>query len=98
MFLDLHGHSVRKNVFTFGPDYPIHETNYYRCRLFSKILAERTPMFRYFSCNFRISHMKKHTARGVMFRNFDIPNCFTVETSNGGYYLGRGRDGIAASS
>ncbi|KAL4504058.1 hypothetical protein ABPG72_022688 [Tetrahymena utriculariae] len=88
MFLDLHGHSVKKNVFTYGPDYPIFDLNYYQCRLFSKILAKMTDMFRYFSCIFRISQMKKNTARGIFFNNYDIGNCFTVEASNGSYYIG----------
>lgn len=29
MFLDFHGHSIKKNVFAYGPDFPIITKNYY---------------------------------------------------------------------
>jgi hypothetical protein len=29
MFLDFHGHSIKKNVFMYGPEYPITEKYYY---------------------------------------------------------------------
>lgn len=55
MFLDLHGHSVKKNVFLYGPEYDIWETNYYKTRIFPKIISNRTPMFRYYSINLDIT-------------------------------------------
>jgi oligoribonuclease NrnB/cAMP/cGMP phosphodiesterase (DHH superfamily) len=55
IFLDLHGHSVKKNVFLYGPDYDIWETNYYKTRMFPKLISNRTEMFRYYSCIFRIA-------------------------------------------
>ena len=27
MYLDLHGHSVKKNVFAYGPEYPMHDVS-----------------------------------------------------------------------
>ena len=41
-FLDFHGHSVKKNVFLYGPEYEIWETNYYKTRIFPKIMASKT--------------------------------------------------------
>ena len=29
MFLDFHGHSIKKNVFMYGPEFPIIDKNYY---------------------------------------------------------------------
>lgn len=29
LFIDLHGHSIKKNVFIYGPEYPINENSYY---------------------------------------------------------------------
>lgn len=55
LFMDFHGHSVRKNVFTYGPGFFLGETNYYRSRIFPKIISNQTKMFRYYSCSFRIS-------------------------------------------
>ena len=53
--------------------------------MLSKLLNDKTDMFRYYACIFRISNSKKATARGV-FSN-DILNCFTIEASNGSYIL-----------
>lgn len=83
-FLDFHGHSVRKNVFVYGPEYEIWESNYYRTRMLPKIMAGRTEVFRYYSCLFRISHWKRTTARAVFLKH--IPHCYTVEASVGSYY------------
>ena len=84
MFLDLHGHSIKKNVFLYGPEYDIWETNYYRTRIFPKIISSKTDMFRYYSCLFRVAEFKKATGRAVLLRQ--IPHCYTVEASTGFYY------------
>lgn len=84
MFLDFHGHSVRKNVFTYGPGFGLGEGNYYKSRIFPKIIANQTKMFRYYSCSFRISEHKLSTARAMISRF--VPFCYTVETSNSAYY------------
>ncbi len=67
MFIDLHGHSVKKNVFIYGPEYPIFELNYFKCRLLPKILNDMTEMFRFYSCIFTISYGKRNTARAILF-------------------------------
>ena len=28
-FLDFHGHSVKRNIFSYGPEFPIYNLNYY---------------------------------------------------------------------
>jgi hypothetical protein len=78
LFIDLHGHSIKKNIFIYGPEYPINENSYYECRLLPKILSSITPMFRYYSCIFKISSFKDSTARAVFNRNFKIKNCYTI--------------------
>ncbi|CAD8070828.1 unnamed protein product [Paramecium sonneborni] len=85
-FIDLHGHSVKKNVFLYGPEFPLWNYNYYKCRILAKLLGQKTEMFRYYSSIFRISQQKKSTARGVFVDLYDIVNCFTIESSNGSYY------------
>ena len=42
LFLDFHGHSVKKNVFAYGPEYPIIHKYYYECRMFPKIVSAKT--------------------------------------------------------
>lgn len=41
-FIDLHGHSIKKNVFLYGPDYPVWDTDYLKCRMLAKLLDEKT--------------------------------------------------------
>jgi hypothetical protein len=54
-FLDFHGHSVKKNVFTYGPEFPIFSNDFLKCRLLPKLLSQKTQMFRYWSSIFRVS-------------------------------------------
>ena len=49
-FIDMHGHSRKKNVFIYGPQYMISNEMYYRSRLIPKLLSEETAKFRYHSC------------------------------------------------
>ena len=84
-FLDMHGHSVKKNVFLYGPGYEIWETSYYKTRIFPKIISMKTEIFRYYSCVFRIADFKRTTARAVLLGY--IPHCYTFEASVGSYYL-----------
>ena len=86
MFMDFHGHSVKKNVFMYGPEYNIMDRYYYESRIFPRILSKRTPMFRYYSCVFKIEDIKKTTARAIFLKYFNIPMCYTIEASNGSYY------------
>lgn len=86
MFIDMHGHSVKKNVFIYGPEYPISDNVYYECRELPRILANLTSMFRFYSCIFKISMYKDTTARAIVNRTIPITNCYTIEASNGFYY------------
>jgi len=67
MFIDLHGHSVKRNIFAYGPEYPIFDVNYYKSRLFARMISYQTPMFRYYSCIFKISPGKLKTGRAILF-------------------------------
>lgn len=81
----MHGHSRKKNVFLYGPYYPLHHDRYFKMRVLPKLLSEETSKFRYFSCNFKIERSKEKAARIVLWREFDIMNCFTLEASFHGY-------------
>jgi len=43
-------------------------------------------MFRFYACKFRIEKSKEKTARVVLWREFNILNCFTLEASFQGYF------------
>ena len=55
-------------------------------RIIPKLLAEETQKFRYHSCRFRLEQSKLKAARIVMWREFNIMNCFTFESSFHGYF------------
>ena len=80
-FIDMHGHSRKKNVFIYGPQYMLSSDKYYRSRLIPKLLSEETSKFRYHSCQFKYEHSKRKTARIVLNTEFEIMNCYTLEAS-----------------
>jgi hypothetical protein len=86
MYLDLHGHSARKNTFLFGPDYSLSHPEYLRSRLLARLIEKANPCFRFYSCSFNISQRKKATARAVMLHQLKVPYSYTVESSIGLYY------------
>ncbi|KRX08300.1 hypothetical protein PPERSA_01761 [Pseudocohnilembus persalinus] len=87
MFLDFHGHSVKKNIFSYAPQFSIWDINYYNSRLLPKLLNDcKQGMFRFHSSIFKISQGKKSTARAVFHYKYGINNCYTIESSNGQYY------------
>ena len=86
MFLDFHGHSTKKNTFMYGPEFPIVDRFYYEARLFPKLLGNATPMFRYYSCLFKINSFKETTARAIILRKIGVPLSYTIETSNGSFF------------
>ena len=53
-FIDMHGHSRKKCVFMYGPEFPIHDNKYLQMRVLPKLVSEQTEMFRFFSCKFRL--------------------------------------------
>lgn len=84
-YIDMHGHSRKKNVFIYGPYYPLHSEKYFKMRIIPKLISEETTKFRFFSCKFRIEKSKEKAARIVLWREFNIMNCFTFEASFHGY-------------
>ena len=50
-----------------------------------KLISERTEIFRYFSCKFKIEKYKEGCARIALWKEFNIQNCFTLECSAFGY-------------
>jgi len=83
----MHGHSRKKNVFIYGPHYPLHSEKYYKMRIIPKLLADMTDKFRYYSCKFRIEKSKEKAARIVLWREFNLMNCFTFEGSFHGFLM-----------
>lgn len=84
-YLDVHAHSGRKSIFMYGPYFPLHSSKYMKIRTLPKLISERTEMFRYFSCKFKCEKYKENCARIAIFRDFNITNVYTIETSAMGF-------------
>ena len=82
----MHGHSRKKNVFVYGPQFPLSSEKYYRCRLIPRLLSEETSKFRYHSSSFKYEYCKRKTARVVLAREYNIMNCYTLEASFSGHF------------
>jgi hypothetical protein len=39
-FIDMHGHSRKKNAFMYGPEFPIHDGRYLKMRLLPKLMDD----------------------------------------------------------
>ena len=85
IYLDFHGHLIKKGSFMYGADYPIHHINYYKIRILPKLLSKITEMFRFQSCLFRVSKPKYGTSRAVFSMYYNISNCYTLEASFGSF-------------
>ncbi|XP_075246173.1 uncharacterized protein LOC142339779 isoform X2 [Convolutriloba macropyga] len=91
MYVDLHGHSRRHNVFMYGCDASYLEgeaelpENYLNERLFPFLMSMKGPeLFSFSKSKFHIKKCKESTGRVVMFRDYKIFNSFTMETSLSG--------------
>lgn len=84
-YIDIHGHSRKKSIFIYGPEYVLHSEKYFKARVIPKLLDENSEMFRYSSCKFNVEPLKERAARVVFNREFNVMNCFTLEASMHGY-------------
>jgi hypothetical protein len=69
----------------YGPYFPLHSSKYMKIRAIPKLASERTEMFRFFSCKFKVEKYKESCARLAIWRDFNITNTFTVEASSFGF-------------
>ena len=93
MFVDLHGHSAKSNVFMYGCDHnywgdgPGHgdrpPPEPHRARLFPAKLGAECGSFSYTDCRFHIRRRKESSSRVVCWREF-TDRSYTLEASFGG--------------
>ncbi|KAL4445456.1 hypothetical protein ABPG74_004530 [Tetrahymena malaccensis] len=78
LFCDLHGHSIKKNIFVYGcHDYSQPSA----CRELPYIISKIYQPFSFKDCNFKVQTQKQGTARVVLWKSLRIPNIFTLESS-----------------
>jgi len=46
--------------------------------MFPKLLGNKTTMFRYYSCSFKVSECKATTARAILLKKLNIPLSYTI--------------------
>jgi len=81
-YVDLHGHSRKNNVFTYGCHLPgCNLEQLLEGRLLPWLLFQQSPdMFSFSSCKFNVHKCKESTGRVVMWR-MGITNSFTLEAT-----------------
>lgn len=86
-YFDFHGHSAKRNLFSYGPEYPMTNFYYFKSKAFAKIVEQTNPFFCYENSIFTIAKDKRTTGRAFMFMKMKIPMVFTFELSNGLYQI-----------
>ncbi|KAL3667568.1 hypothetical protein V7S43_007122 [Phytophthora oleae] len=87
IYCDLHGHSINRNIFTYGcytskkkadTSNPTAKTD---PRVFPMIVARHAPCFSFASCDFSVHKSKLTTARVVVNQELGVTNSYTLEAS-----------------
>jgi len=77
LYVDIHGHSRKKNVFMYGNS----ENNGLREKIFPGLLCRSSDCFSFDDCCFKIQKSKESTARVVTYRELGVVNSYTLEAS-----------------
>jgi hypothetical protein len=89
LFADLHGHSRKNNVFTYGCN---RKNNVKACRIFPFMLSKLSPYFSFESSRFGVQKDKASTARVALFKELKTAdNVFTIESSFAGMDFGNSK-------
>ena len=80
LYCDMHGHSMRKNVFMYACNSGYSPSNVL-IRLIPRMLGKLNPIFSFKDCHFRVENCKLSTARVVLFREINVINSYTLEAS-----------------
>ncbi|KAK6034584.1 zinc carboxypeptidase [Cooperia oncophora] len=95
VFVDLHGHSRRANVFMFGnnpeeswrADDKVLPHNYEFMAL-PEVLEQNSPAFSSDLCQFGITRGKESSARVTVWRQFGVTRAYTMESTFSGFETG----------
>lgn len=85
LFADFHGHSRKQRAFFYGCSYRNYEqegrVKNAQLRIIPLMCCQKSSLFSFKGCGFRIEKCKESTARVVLFRELNIMNSFTLECS-----------------
>ena len=85
-FLSIHGNSKKKSAFFRGPYFPLHIKQYVRVRIWGKLLADQTEIFRYPACRYQEDNTKKTRSHLIISKEYNITNSFAFECSSFAYF------------
>ena len=91
LYVDVHGHSRKNNVFMYGCRNPKNSTDK-TMKVFPMIMAKNHSSFSYDDWNFNIQKDKETTGRVVVNRDYNVVNSFTLEASFLGPDIGNKKD------
>ena len=81
MFVDLHGHSKRKNCFMYGCSMPSTSSSPRVECIFPFLMSQVCENFSFNSCSFKVAKSKRSTGRVVSGSQLHITKSYTMETS-----------------
>ncbi len=89
-YCDYHGHSRAKNLFMYGCSNQ--KADRLKERIYPLLFSKNSENFSFNGCNFVVQKARESTARVVMWREFNLINSFTLETTFCGPTDGRYQD------
>lgn len=81
MFCDMHGHSMKKNVFMYACSPNLDKKKKILMSLIPFSLSKTNKLFSFKGTKFRTEKFKQGAARVVLYKEFDIINSYTLEAS-----------------
>ena len=90
IYCDIHGHSKKKNSFFYGCNTAANGgfLSWTIVRILPRIFAQKTHLFSYKDCRFKVEPYKIGTGRVVAWKQFQITHSFTLENSFYGFDFG----------
>ncbi|VDO11563.1 unnamed protein product [Haemonchus placei] len=95
IFVDLHGHSRRANVFMFGNNpeeswRAVDKTlpHNYEFMTLPEVLEQSSSAFSFNLCQFGITRGKESSARVTVWRQFGVTRAYTMESTFSGFETG----------
>lgn len=81
LYCDMHGHSIKKDVFMYGCTVPSCEKQNTFIKILPYTLSRKNKIFSYKNCAFRVNKDKTATGRVVCFNDIGILCSYTMEAS-----------------
>jgi hypothetical protein len=101
LFCDFHGHTKKRNVFMYGCSEQSSDLSSKRknmCIKLLPVLLQSNQFFSFKDCIFKVHPSKESTARSVVFKELEISNSYTLESSFFGLSTDSGKETLQMQS